>query len=62
MNNQILQKNNLQPKTVNFQGSSPLTLNEFKSLIDLNELLKNFKARDSNLDTMILKKIGSIQF
>ena len=60
MNNQILQKNNQPVKVVNFQNSSAVPLNEFKSITDVNDFINNFGARDSNYDAIALKKMGII--
>lgn len=58
MNNQLTQKNVIPSKNVTFQNSSAVPLNEFKSVADINELIKNFGSRDFNQDALALKKIG----
>ena len=58
MNTQIIQKNVIQSKNVTFQNSSAVPLNEFRSVADINELIKSFGSRDSNQDALALKKIG----
>lgn len=60
MNNQLTQKNVIPSKNVTFQNSSAVPLNEFKSVADINELIKNFGVRDFNQDALALKKIGFI--